>query len=88
MSDAHALAAAVRDLPALHASEANFCPHCGLQLGGPRVMGEVGGAIAAPPQAPPPPAGAPAQAGTGGAGGPTSSQPTQTLRPPDAPDGA
>ncbi|MDQ3677331.1 MAG: zinc ribbon domain-containing protein, partial [Actinomycetota bacterium] len=37
---------------ALHSSEANFCPHCGLQFGGPREMGEVGGAIAAPPQAP------------------------------------
>ncbi|MEA2182037.1 MAG: hypothetical protein QOF69_1222 [Solirubrobacteraceae bacterium] len=47
---------------ALHSSEANFCPHCGLQLGGPRAMGEVGGAIAAPPQAPPPPAAAQAAA--------------------------
>lgn len=37
---------------ALHASDSNFCPHCGLQVGGPRAMGEVGGAIAAPPQAP------------------------------------
>ena len=37
---------------ALHASEDNFCPHCGLQFGGPQAMGEVGGAIAAPPQAP------------------------------------
>lgn len=37
---------------ALHASESNFCPHCGLQVGGPRAMGEVGGAIAAPPQPP------------------------------------
>ncbi len=40
---------------ALHASEDNFCPHCGLQFGGPQAMGEVGGAIAAPPQAPPAP---------------------------------
>jgi hypothetical protein len=40
---------------ALHSSESNFCPHCGLQVGGARAMGEVGGAIAAPPQAPPPP---------------------------------
>jgi ribosomal protein L32 len=70
---------------ALHASDANFCPHCGLQLGGPRVMGEVGGAIAAPPQAPPAPAGAPAPAA---AGEPAPAQPTQSLRPPDAPDGA
>jgi hypothetical protein len=68
---------------ALHDSEANFCPHCGLQLGGPRAMGEVGGAIAAPPQAPPPPAGAAAQATAAPA-----PQPTQTLRPPNAPDGA
>jgi len=44
---------------ALHASEDNFCPHCGLQIGGPQAMGEVGGAIAAPPQAPPAPIGQP-----------------------------
>jgi hypothetical protein len=37
---------------ALHASEDNFCPRCGLQFGGAQAMGEVGGAIAAPPQAP------------------------------------
>ena len=37
---------------ALHASDSNFCPNCGLQIAGPRAMGEVGGAIAAPPQAP------------------------------------
>jgi len=37
---------------ALHASDSNFCPHCGLQVGGARAMGEVGGAIAAPPQPP------------------------------------
>ncbi len=62
---------------ALHSSQANFCPHCGLQLTGARAMGEVGGAIAAPPQAPPPqPAAAPV---------PTSQQPTQSLRPPDGP---
>ena len=42
---------------ALHASESNFCPNCGLQIGGPRAMGEVGGAIAAPPQPPPAPVG-------------------------------
>jgi ribosomal protein L32 len=70
---------------ALHDSEANFCPHCGLQLGGPRAMGEVGGAIAAPPQAPPAPEGAPAQATPAP---PAPSQPTQTIRPPDASDGA
>jgi hypothetical protein len=40
---------------ALHASEDNFCPRCGLQFGGARAMGEVGGAIAAPPQPPPAP---------------------------------
>ncbi|HEY1540266.1 MAG TPA: zinc ribbon domain-containing protein [Solirubrobacteraceae bacterium] len=40
---------------ALHGSEDNFCPRCGLQMGGPQAMGEVGGAIAAPPQAPAPP---------------------------------
>jgi hypothetical protein len=69
---------------ALHDSEANFCPHCGMQLGGPRAMGEVGGAIAAPPQAPPPPAQATASPPAPAA----PAQPTQTLRPPDAPEGA
>ncbi|HYI18140.1 MAG TPA: zinc ribbon domain-containing protein [Solirubrobacteraceae bacterium] len=39
---------------ALHSSDSNFCPNCGLQVGGPRAMGEVGGAIAAPPQPPQP----------------------------------
>jgi hypothetical protein len=73
---------------ALHDSEANFCPHCGLQLGGPRAMGEVGGAIAAPPQAPPPPAGAAAQATAAPAPSAPPRKPTQTLQPPDAPDGA
>ncbi|HUR85309.1 MAG TPA: zinc ribbon domain-containing protein [Solirubrobacteraceae bacterium] len=63
---------------ALHDSEANFCPHCGLQLGGPRAMGEVGGAIASPPQAPATPT-----AATRSAAPPE--QQTQTLRPPDAP---
>ncbi|MDP2710425.1 MAG: zinc ribbon domain-containing protein [Solirubrobacteraceae bacterium] len=47
---------------ALHASESNFCPNCGLQISGPRAMGEVGGAIAAPPQPPPAPS-APAAIG-------------------------
>lgn len=47
---------------ALHASEANFCPQCGMQFGGPRAMGEVGGAIAAPPQAPVQPGAAPVPA--------------------------
>ena len=61
---------------ALHASESNFCPNCGLQIGGPRAMGEVGGAIAGPPQPPPTPLQRPSQA----------SQPTQALRPPDAHD--
>jgi hypothetical protein len=73
---------------ALHPSEANFCPHCGLQLGGPRAMGEVGGAIAAPPQAPPAPAGASAPTSAAAPHPPTPAQPTQTLRPPDAPDGS
>jgi len=76
---------------ALHSSEANFCPHCGLQLGGPRAMGEVGGAIAAPPQAPPAPAGASAPTSVAAPRPPapsTPAQPTQTLRPPDAPDGS
>ncbi len=94
---------------ALHASDSNFCPHCGLQVGGPRAMGEVGGAIAAPPQAPlepvhqappaavaappppppappaqPPPAAAPTPAGR--TESPTTSHPTQTFLPPQAPD--
>jgi hypothetical protein len=78
---------------ALQSSEANFCPHCGLQVGGARAMGEVGGAIAAPPQAPlepvhrsvpvaaPPPAPpAPRKAP------PAAAQPTEMVRPPRAPD--
>jgi hypothetical protein len=74
---------------ALHDSEANFCPHCGLQIGGPRAMGEVGGAIAAPPQAPPRPAGTSAHTTVAPpAPAPPQAQPTQTLRPPDAPGGA
>jgi hypothetical protein len=73
---------------ALHDSEANFCPHCGLQLGGPRAMGEVGGAIAAPPQPPPLPAGAPVQATASPPAASAPPQQTQTLRPPDAPEGA
>jgi hypothetical protein len=68
---------------ALQSSESNFCPHCGLQVGGPRAMGEVGGAIAAPPQAPPraeaaPPAPPAAQRHP--------SQPTETMHPPRASD--
>lgn len=75
---------------ALHSSEANFCPHCGLQLGGPRAMGEVGGAIAAPPQAPPAPLPAATAAPAPAAPPPPAppDQPTQTFRPPDAPDGS
>lgn len=72
---------------ALHSSEANFCPHCGLQLGGPRAMGEVGGAIAAPPQAPPP-AAATTQRQQQQPRPAPSQQPTQSLRPPDVPDGS
>jgi hypothetical protein len=71
---------------ALHSSEANFCPHCGLQLGGARPMGEVGGAIAAPPQPPPQPS---AAATTTQQPRPApSQQPTQSFRPPDVPDGS
>jgi len=69
---------------ALHSSEANFCPHCGLQLGGPRAMGEVGGAIAAPPQAP----AAPAQIAPPPAPAPSETQATQIFRPPGTPDGS
>ena len=73
---------------ALHDSEANFCPHCGLQLAGARPMGEVGGAIAAPPQAPvPAPAPAP-RATTTAPPPPSTQQPTQVLRPPDVPGGS
>jgi hypothetical protein len=76
---------------ALHSSDSNFCPNCGLQVGGPRAMGEVGGAIAAPPQPPP----APLQAPAGGHGPhavaapqppPPSSQPTEAMLPPQAHD--
>jgi hypothetical protein len=61
---------------ALHASESNFCPNCGLQIGGPRAMGEVGGAIAAPPQPPPAPLARPT----------APSQPTEAMLPPHAHD--
>jgi hypothetical protein len=60
---------------ALHASESNFCPNCGLQVGGPRAMGEVGGAIAAAPQPPPAPLRKPAPP-------PPPSAPTEAIRPP------
>jgi hypothetical protein len=70
---------------ALHSSEANFCPHCGLPLSGPRAMGEVGGAIAAPPQAPPAPA---ATAVAPPRPAPASPQPKESFRPPDEPDGS
>jgi hypothetical protein len=73
---------------ALHSSEANFCPHCGLQLGGPRAMGEVGGAIAAPPQAPPPAAATTQQQQQQPPPPAPSQQPTQSFRPPDVPDGS
>ena len=89
---------------ALHASESNFCPHCGLQVGGPRAMGEVGGAIAAPPQPPPapiaptaaqqapapPPAppAAPPPPAAGRRASSTPSQPTEAMLPPRAPDDA
>jgi hypothetical protein len=59
---------------ALHSSEANFCPNCGLALAGPAAMGEVGGALAAPPQ-PPEPAQPPAPA-------PPDQQATQSFTPP------
>jgi len=77
---------------ALHASEDHFCPRCGLQIGGPQAMGEVGGAIAAPPQAPPPPVEQPTTAIAPGSpaapapapGHPPDAQPTEILRPRDA----
>jgi ribosomal protein L40E len=66
---------------ALHSSEANFCPHCGLQVGGPRAMGEIGGAIAAPPKAPQAPLPHATSAPVA-----TASPPTEAMRPPHAPD--
>ena len=78
---------------ALHSSDSNFCPNCGLQIGGPRAMGEVGGAIAAPPQAPQAPIQAPSPAAVAAppappAAGPAppTSQPTQAMRPPQPHD--
>ena len=86
---------------ALHSSDSNFCPNCGLQLGGPRAMGEVGGAIAAPPQPPQPPQG-PLWTATPQASPPPQPhaaphaqphatppappQPTEAMRPPHAHD--
>ena len=79
---------------ALHASDSNFCPNCGLQIGGPRAMGEVGGAIAQPPQPPQPPLQAvPAPAPPPAPPPPPQSpppqptpQPTEAMRPPHADD--
>jgi hypothetical protein len=71
---------------ALHASEDNFCPRCGLQFGGPQAMGEVGGAVAAPPQAPLSPADqatAATRIAPGAAPGADARQ-TGIQRPPDA----
>ena len=84
---------------ALHASEDHFCPRCGLQIGGPQAMGEVGGAIAAPPQAPaapvepptaatmiaPTPPAPPAPPAQAAPAYPADAQQTEIYRPPDAP---
>ncbi len=81
---------------ALHASDSNFCPNCGLQIAGPRAMGEVGGAIAAPPQAPRSPL--PQQAAPAAIGAPApppppppappAQQQTEAMRPPHLRDDA
>jgi hypothetical protein len=74
---------------ALHSSDSNFCPNCGLQIAGPRAMGEVGGAIAAPPQPPPLQTAAPGPAVTPAQAQPhpsSSSQPTEAMLPPQAHD--
>lgn len=87
---------------ALHSSDSNFCPNCGLQIGGPRAMGEVGGAIAAPPQPPPlqtappppPPPAPPAPPPPPAPPAPqpdrnapsASTQPTEIMRPPQPRD--
>jgi hypothetical protein len=73
---------------ALHASDSNFCPNCGLQIGASRAMGEVGGSIAAPPQPPPAPLQArPQQVPLAPpAPSPSSAQPTEAMRPPRAHD--
>jgi hypothetical protein len=78
---------------ALHASDSNFCPNCGLQITGPRAMGEVGGAIAAPPQAPHAPLQqpvAPAALGAPPAAppAPAPEQHTEAMLPPHARDDA
>ena len=87
---------------ALHSSESNFCPNCGLQIGGPRAMGEIGGSIAAPPQPPQPPQGplqaAAPQAPAGAHGPPRAAappqpqpappQPTEAMRPRAHDDGS
>jgi hypothetical protein len=79
---------------ALHSSDSNFCPNCGLQMSGPRAMGEVGGAIAAPPQAPPAPlqqtarpsaVSSPPAPPAPQQSWPSSSQPTESMLPPHAP---
>lgn len=68
---------------ALHSSEANYCPNCGLALEGPLAMGELGGAIAAPPQAPDEPGtGADDQSAAAPDEQPTRSVPSLGERPP------
>jgi hypothetical protein len=69
---------------ALHASEDNFCPRCGLQFGGAQAMGEVGGAIAAPPQPPPAPIQQPTAATLVAPGSGLAQAAAQTAAPPEA----
>ena len=78
---------------ALHGSDARFCPSCGIQVDGPRAVGEVSGgaaqaatAAATTPIPPVPPAPAPvpepaAETSQGEAA--PSEQPTEVARPAD-----
>jgi hypothetical protein len=82
---------------ALHGTDARFCPSCGLQLSGPRPLGEVGLPHSAPPATTvsgdregssavaPAPAAAPTPTTHGDSGGGTAGEPGQARRPGTGP---
>ncbi len=70
---------------ALHGSDANFCPNCGLRLDGPQAISEVGDAPAAAPAGPLPPA-AHAPPGSGSAYAPEAGTPVSSGLAPLAPE--
>jgi hypothetical protein len=81
----------------LHGSEARYCPSCGVEFRGPLAIAEVGEAVSVPtpepPAAPQPPAEPEPQPATTrvaeaeAAKAEVDPQPTEIMRPVDAPDG-